>query len=228
MATSADLTSTPEHGKPSHGRSLPFLRLRSRPRVRLALHGGGRENSPSRPYDSGMTVVDRPTISGQYLGRFRAHSLLNKLKNASIYSHFARAQARPSIGLHTEKKCRPRSMAVGGLRGGSPRSIDRHARPRSCGENTSRLQMLVRTWSREFVRIIQVKSNQNVALHFSAATPRPQQNQWVMSRTKARTVEDGFDSPTNPALDVVYPSPISSGVASPIFCNCSRSVMARR
>jgi hypothetical protein len=27
-------------------------------------------NSPSRPYDSGMTAVDRPTISGQFLGRF--------------------------------------------------------------------------------------------------------------------------------------------------------------
>jgi hypothetical protein len=28
-----------------------------------------------KPYDSGMTVVDRPTISGQFLGRFPAISL---------------------------------------------------------------------------------------------------------------------------------------------------------
>ena len=85
----ADLTITPEHGKPSHGRSLPFLRLRSSPRVRLALHGRGRENSPSRPYDSGMTVVDRPTSSGPFLGRFHAHSLSNKLRMpvSTVTSH---------------------------------------------------------------------------------------------------------------------------------------------
>ena len=40
-----------------------------------ALHRGGLENSPSRPYDSGDDVVDRLTISGQLLGRFRASDL---------------------------------------------------------------------------------------------------------------------------------------------------------
>jgi hypothetical protein len=34
-----------------------------------AHHRRGRENSRSRPYNSGVTVVDRPTISGQFLGR---------------------------------------------------------------------------------------------------------------------------------------------------------------
>jgi len=34
----------------------------------------GRENSPSRPTIWGMTVVDRPTISEQFFGRFHAHS----------------------------------------------------------------------------------------------------------------------------------------------------------
>jgi AcrR family transcriptional regulator len=38
-----------------------------------AHHRRGRENSPSRPYNSGVTVVDRPTISGQFLGRFHSH-----------------------------------------------------------------------------------------------------------------------------------------------------------
>jgi hypothetical protein len=37
-----------------------------------------------------MTVVDRPTISEQFLGRFRAYSLPNKRRNASIYIRFAR------------------------------------------------------------------------------------------------------------------------------------------
>jgi hypothetical protein len=45
--------------------------------------------SPSRPYDSGMTVVDRPTISGRFLGRFHALSLPNKLRMpvSTVASH---------------------------------------------------------------------------------------------------------------------------------------------
>jgi hypothetical protein len=50
------------------GRTGPDMACRAQ-----ALHRRVRGNSPSRPYDSGMTVVDRPTISGQFLGRFRAH-----------------------------------------------------------------------------------------------------------------------------------------------------------
>ena len=37
----------------------------------------GRENSPSRPTIRGMTVVDRPTISEQFFGRFHAHGFPN-------------------------------------------------------------------------------------------------------------------------------------------------------
>jgi hypothetical protein len=49
-------------------------------------------NWPSRPYDSGMAVLDRPTISGQFLGQFHAHGLPNKWKMPSIYRDFG---ARP-------------------------------------------------------------------------------------------------------------------------------------
>jgi hypothetical protein len=82
------LTNTPEHGKPTHGRSLPFLRC-GVGSVFDWRSGRGRENSPSRPYESGMTVVDRPTISGQFLGRFHAHGLPNKLKMtvSTVASH---------------------------------------------------------------------------------------------------------------------------------------------
>jgi hypothetical protein len=52
--------------------------------------------------------------------------------------------------------------------------------------------MLVRTWSRDSFEIF--KRNPTKTWHYILApvTPRPQQNQWVMSRTKVRTVEDGF------------------------------------
>jgi hypothetical protein len=42
-----------------------------------------------------MTVVDRPTISGQFLGRFHAHGLPNKLKMPSIYRHFRPSPSAP-------------------------------------------------------------------------------------------------------------------------------------
>ena len=47
--------------------------------------GGTRHLDPTI---RGMTVVDRPTISGQFLGRFHAHGLLNKRRMPSIYRHF--------------------------------------------------------------------------------------------------------------------------------------------
>jgi hypothetical protein len=72
-------------------------------RSAIGLRRRGRENSPSRPTIRGMTVVDRPTISGQFLGRFHAHGLLNKLKMPSIYRHFRPAQARPSIGAERNR-----------------------------------------------------------------------------------------------------------------------------
>jgi hypothetical protein len=56
--------------------------------VGLTRRRRGRENSPSLPTIRGMTVVDRPTISGQFLGRFHAHGLPNKWKMPSIYRHF--------------------------------------------------------------------------------------------------------------------------------------------
>ena len=102
----ADLTITPAYGKPSHGRSLPIPHCGVGHVVRLALHGRGRENSPSRPYDSGMTVVDRPTISGQFLGRFHAHSLPNNLRMpvSTVTSHEpkrARRSARGEAARHS-------------------------------------------------------------------------------------------------------------------------------
>jgi hypothetical protein len=56
--------------------------------------------------------------------------------------------------------------------------------------------MLVRTWSRDSIEIF--KQNPTKTWHYILAplTPRPQQNQRVMSCTKARTVEDGFDVAT--------------------------------
>jgi hypothetical protein len=89
----ADLTITLAHGKRLHGRSLPFLRCGLGPLFdwrSIAAVGRTRHLAPTF---GGMTVVDRPTISGQFLARFHAHSLPNKLKNASIYSRFAPAPA---------------------------------------------------------------------------------------------------------------------------------------
>src|SRR6516162_2284167 len=54
-----------------------------------------------------------------------------------------------------------------------------------------------------FVPKIQANSIQNVALHFRASDPRPQQNQSVMSRTKGRTVEDGFDGLLDTAFEQI-------------------------
>jgi hypothetical protein len=52
--------------------------------------------------------------------------------------------------------------------------------------------MLVRTWSRDSSD--KIKQNPTKTWHyiFAANAPRPQQNQWVMSPTQAKTVEDGF------------------------------------
>ena len=48
------------------------------------------------PYDSGMTVVDRPTISGQFSGRFHAYSFPNKLKLpvSTVASHEPKRRVR--------------------------------------------------------------------------------------------------------------------------------------
>jgi len=58
----------------------------------------GRENPPSRPTIWGMTVVDRPTISEQFSGRFHAHGLADRWRMPSIYIHFC-----------TKPRCTPRS-----------------------------------------------------------------------------------------------------------------------
>jgi hypothetical protein len=83
---------------------------------------------------------------------------------------------------------------LGRPRGGSPRSADKHARPRSCGENTWRLHMLVRTWSRDSSEIFKQNPTKTWHYIFVPAPPRPLQNQWVRSCAHARTVEDGLES----------------------------------
>jgi len=55
----------------------------------------GRENSPSRPTIRGMTVVDRPTISEQFFGRFHAHGFPNRWKTPSIYIYFCTRPSAP-------------------------------------------------------------------------------------------------------------------------------------
>jgi hypothetical protein len=91
---------TPEHGKPSHGRSLPFLRWGVGHVFRLALHGRG--GLAISPLHSGMTVVDRPTISGQFLGRFRAHSLPNK-RRMPVSTVTSREPKRRLLGPKSQK-----------------------------------------------------------------------------------------------------------------------------
>src|SRR5262249_44745624 len=92
-------------------------------------------------------------------------------------------------------------------------------------ENTWRLHMLVRTWSRDSSEIF--KRNPTKTWHYilAQATPRPQQNQWVMSRTKARTVEDGLN------MMFVHPAPGarsvgagSMGVGSGGSCSSKRAL----
>ena len=53
--------------------------------------------------------------------------------------------------------------------------------------------MLVRTWSRDSAQ--KFKQIRFTTWHyiFALGTPRPQQNQWVMSCTQAQTVEDGLE-----------------------------------
>ena len=55
----------------------------------------GWENSPSRPTIWGMTVVDRPTISEQFFGRFHAHGFPNRWKTPSIYIYFCTRPSAP-------------------------------------------------------------------------------------------------------------------------------------
>jgi hypothetical protein len=55
----------------------------------------GRENSPSRPTIGGMTVVDRPTISEQFFGRFHAHGFPGRWEMPSIYIHFCASPGAP-------------------------------------------------------------------------------------------------------------------------------------
>jgi hypothetical protein len=60
----------------------------------------------------GITVVDRPTISVEFLGRFHAHGLPNKWKMPSIYRHFCtkprrtRRSGRPAVFFFLASRAR--------------------------------------------------------------------------------------------------------------------------
>jgi hypothetical protein len=61
----------------------------------------GRENSPSRPTIWGMTVVDRPTTSEQFFGRFHAHGFPDRWEcQASTYT------SAPSPGAPLDRRGR--------------------------------------------------------------------------------------------------------------------------
>ena len=80
-------------------------------------------------------MVDRPTISGQFLGRFHAHSLPNKLRMpvSTVTSHEpkrARRSARSEAARHFNDSTRP-ARAPRGIRRGTScaidlRAVDRH------------------------------------------------------------------------------------------------------
>jgi hypothetical protein len=73
-----------------------------------ALHRRGRENSPSRPYDSGMTVVDRPTISGLPLLSLMLSQAMESVTRA-IYT------SPTSISCFRPRRRRRRSSRCGSL-----------------------------------------------------------------------------------------------------------------
>jgi hypothetical protein len=120
-------------------------------------------------------VADRGMISAETIAELEARR--RPLQSPAVPRN-APASQSPADGL-------------GCPRGGSPRSADRHARPRSCGE----IHGASKCWCAHGVAIrpkqsgtTQLKRGTTFSRH---PPPRPQQNQWVMSPTQAQTVEDG-------------------------------------
>jgi hypothetical protein len=163
-----ELLSTPKVG-PS-GRTLP----------------GHHSPSTSRPVVKMCSAIIRCTAdpakadkrTRSKWSRVMRYAAVYKPDSEPLYQFITRLTARPQIFETPQRRNHLLTDLV----------AHRHARPRSCGENTWRLRMLVRTWSRDSSKIFKQIPTKTWHYIFVPATPRPQQNQWVMSRAQARGV----------------------------------------